>query len=203
MILEPTFEGDYTFAQERPFLLAVGDELRPVTLRYALYGELNRRHDNAILVCHALSGSERVADWWPQMFGAESVFDTKRYCIIGINVLGSCYGSTGPTSTNPQTGERYRDAFPLVSVRDMVSAQRELLMNHLGVERLHAVVGGSIGGMQALQWATDFGESVERCIAIGATALSAMGLALNHLQREAIRNDPMWRAATTNRTARP
>ncbi len=193
MILEPTFEGDYTFAQERPFLLAVGGELRPVTLRYALYGELNRRHDNAILVCHALSGSERVADWWPQMFGAESVFDTKRYCIIGINVLGSCYGSTGPTSTNPQTGERFRDAFPLVSVRDMVSAQRELLLNHLGVERLDAVVGGSIGGMQALQWAVDFGESVERCIAIGATPLSAMGLALNHLQRQAIRNDPMWR----------
>ena len=190
--LEPTFEGDYTFAVEQPFRLAAGGELEAVTLRYALYGELNERRDNAILVPHALSGSARVADWWPDMFGEGSPFDTSRYCIIGTNVIGSCYGSTGPTSINPRTGRRYAADFPVVTIGDMVRAQVEL-MNHLGVEHLRGVVGGSIGGMQALEWATSHPERVERCIAIGATPLSAMGLALNHLQRQAVCNDPKWR----------
>lgn len=192
VILEPTFEGDFTFARDEPFRLAAGGKLRGVTLRYAIYGELNARRDNAILVCHALSGSARVADWWPQMFGHEGAFDITQYCVIGVNVIGSCYGSTGPTSINPLTGDLYREAFPLVSIRDMVRAQK-VVLDHLGVERLHAVVGGSIGGMQALQWAVDFNDRVERCIVIGATPLSAMGLALNHLQRQAIQNDPLWR----------
>lgn len=190
--LEPTFEGDFTLADDAPFRLEAGGELREVTLRYVLYGELNARGDNAILVCHALSGSARVGDWWPQMFGHDGAFDLTRYCIIGVNVIGSCYGSTGPTSINSQTGEPYRASFPLVSIRDIVRAQK-LLLDHLGIGRLCAVVGGSIGGMQALQWAVDFNECVERCVAIGATPLSAMGLALNHLQRQAIQNDPRWR----------
>ncbi|MDQ3685423.1 MAG: homoserine O-acetyltransferase [Acidobacteriota bacterium] len=193
--LEPTFEGDFTFARDVPFELAAGGELRGVTLRYAIYGELNTRRDNAILVCHALSGSARVADWWPQMFGHSGAFDLTQYCVIGVNVIGSCYGSTGPTSINPLTGDLYRETFPLVSIRDMLQAQK-LLIDHLGIERLHAVVGGSIGGMQALQWAVDFNERIERCIAIGATPLSAMGLALNHLQRQAIQNDPQWRGGS-------
>ena len=194
-VLEPTFEGDFTFARDEPFRLAAGGELRGVTLRYALYGELNARRDNAILVCHALSGSARVADWWPQMFGHEGAFDITQYCVIGVNVIGSCYGSTGPASINPLTGDLYRETFPLVSIRDMVRAQK-VILDHLGIERLHAVVGGSIGGMQALQWAVDFNECIERCIAIGATPLSAMGLALNHLQRQAIQNDPLWRGGS-------
>ena len=190
-VLNPTIEDDCTFAVATPFQLASGEQLQPVTLRYALYGRLNGARDNAILVCHALSGSARVADWWPQMFGPDGIFDTERYCIIGINVIGSCYGSTGPGSCNPRTGERYDGKFPLVSVADMVRAQVEVL-NSLGVRRLHTVIGASIGGMQALQWATDYPDRIERCVAIGATALSAMGLALNHLQRQAIRNDPAW-----------
>jgi len=189
--LEPTFEGNYTFAADEPFQLAVGGELSFVTLRYALYGKLNERRDNAILACHALSGSARVADWWREMFGANSAFDTSRFCIVGVNVLGSCYGSTGPASINPRTKKNYGADFPLVTVRDMVRAQA-MLLDHLGIEKLYAVVGGSIGGMQALQWAIDFPERVERCVAVGATHLSAMGLALNHLQRQAIRNDPAW-----------
>ena len=192
MVVEPTFEGDFTFARNESFRLAGGGELQPVTLRYALYGKLNERRDNAILVCHALSGSARVADWWPEMFGADRAFDTERYCIIGSNVIGSCYGSTGPISVNPHTGEPYGSDFPLITIKDMVQAQA-LLLDHLGVEQLHAVIGGSIGGMQALQWATDYPERIERCIAIGAAPLSAMGLALNHLQRQAIRSDPAWR----------
>jgi homoserine O-acetyltransferase len=190
-VLEPTIEDDCTITGNVPFQLAGGGELRSVSLRYALYGRLNRERDNAILVCHAMSGSARIADWWPKMFGRQGVFDPERYCVIGINVLGSCYGSTGPRSSDPRTGKPYGSQFPLVSIGDMVRAQAELL-DALGVRRLHTVIGGSIGGMQALQWAVDFPERVERCIAIGAASLSPMGLALNHLQRQAIRNDPAW-----------
>jgi len=175
--LNPTVEDECTIGA-KPFQLASGEQLQPVTLRYALYGRLNRARDNAIVVCHALSGSARVADWWPNMFGPDGIFDTERYCVIGINVIGSCYGSTGPLSSNPRTGDRYDREFPLVSVADMVRAQVEVL--------------NSLGGMQALQWAVDYPDRVERCIAIGATPLSSMGLALNHLQRQAIRNDPGW-----------
>lgn len=191
--LEPTVEADFTFALDEPFALATtGGSLQPVTLRYALYGQLNAARDNAILVCHALSGSARVADWWPQLFGADSLFDTERSCVIGINVIGSCYGSTGPLSENPErSGKTYGGDFPLVTISDMVRAQAQLL-DHLGVERLYGVIGGSIGGMQALRWAVDFPERVERCVAIGAAPLPGMGLALNHLQRQAIRNDPAW-----------
>jgi homoserine O-acetyltransferase len=201
--LEPTIEADYTFARDEPFELVGGARLRPVTLRYALYGELNEARDNAILVCHALSGSARVADWWPQLFGEESLFDTARYCIIGINVPGSCYGSTGPRSENPlRPGETYGSDFPLVTVTDMVRAEARLL-DYLNVERLSCVIGGSVGGMQALRWAVDFPDRVERCIAIGAAPLSTMGLALNHLQRWAIRNDPAWREGRYAPDAQP
>lgn len=189
-IVNPSFEGDFTFAEHEPFHLEAGGVLQPVTLHYALYGELERRHDQVVLACHALSGSARVADWWPAMFGPGRAFDLERQCVLGINVLGSCYGSSGPPSLDPHTGRRYGSGFPLVTVGDMVRAQARLL-DHLSVARLAAVVGGSIGGMQALEWALRFPEHVERCIAIGATPLSAMGLALNHLQRQALRLDPV------------
>ena len=193
MTIEPTFEADFTFAEYEPFKLVAGGSLQPVTLQYALYGELNQARDNAVLVCHALSGSARVADWWPQLVGPNQPFDTTYYCVIGVNVIGSCYGSTGPSSMDPQKpGQLYGSDFPVVTIRDMVRTQARLL-DHLGIERLHTVIGGSIGGMQALSWAVDFPERVERCIAIGAAPLSAMGLALNHLQRQAILNDPAWR----------
>jgi homoserine O-acetyltransferase len=191
-ILEPNFEGDFTFAREQPFRLEAGGELQPVTLQYATYGRLNASQDNAILVCHALSGSARVADWWPEMFAPGGAFDTSRFCIIGSNVIGSCYGSTGPRSTNPRTGTPYACDFPLVTIADMVRAQVHLL-DHLSVRQLRMVIGGSIGGMQALQWAIDFPDRLETCVSIGATPLSAMGLALDHLQRQAIQNDPTWR----------
>jgi len=189
MSIEPTFEGDFTFAADTPFRLDSGGTLQPVTQHYAVYGKLR---EEAILVCHALSGSARAADWWPEMFGPGRPFDTDRACVIGINVLGSCYGSTGPGSIDPRTGKPYGPDFPLVTIRDMVRAQQQLL-RHLGVERLSVVIGGSIGGMQALQWAVDFPEMVRTAVAIGATPLSAMGLALNHLQRQVIRLDPDFR----------
>lgn len=194
-MLQPTVEESCTLAQEKeaPFRLASGGSLCPLTLRYAVYGKLNQARDNAILVCHALSGSARVVDWWPGVVGAGCPIDTDRYCVIGINVIGSCYGSTGPSSVNPETGKPYAASFPLVTIRDIVRAQAQLLRDRLGIERLHTVTGGSLGGMQALQWAVDYPEAVERCIAIGATPLSAMGLALNHLQRQAIQCDPAWK----------
>ncbi|HWW77536.1 MAG TPA: alpha/beta fold hydrolase, partial [Pyrinomonadaceae bacterium] len=189
--VEPTSEADCIVGGGEPFRVS-GGELRPLTLRYATYGELNERRDNAVLVCHALSGSARVADWWPELFGEGRPFDAGRYCVIGVNVVGSCYGSTGPRSIDARTGRPYGGDFPLVTIGDMVRAQ-SLVLERLGVRRLRAVVGGSIGGMQALQWAADFPERVERCVAIGAAPLPALGLALNHLQRQAIMNDPLWR----------
>jgi len=133
-----------------------------------------------------------VGDWWPQLFltanNADGVFDLSRDCVVCANVIGSCYGSTGPRTVNAATGEPFGAGFPLVTVRDWVRSQA-LLLDHLGVERLHAVVGGSIGGMQAIQWTIDFPHRVSRCVAIGAAPLTAMGLALNHLQRQVILND--------------
>ena len=199
---EPTHEADFTFAADEPFALDGGGALRHGSLRFAWYGAMNRSRDNVILVCHALSGSARVGDWWPDLLGPGRPFDTSRYCVLGINVLGSCYGSTGPTSLNLATGRPYGGDFPVVSIRDMVRAQA-MLLDHLGIDRLHAVVGGSIGGMQALAWAVDFPERVPRCIAIGAVPLNAMGLALSHLQRQAIRNDPAWRGGHYATGAQP
>ncbi len=189
--LEPKTEASFTFAEHEPFRLMAGDELSPVTLSYAVYGDLNLNRDNAILVCHALSGNARVAEWWPEMIGPGRALDTTKFCIICINVLGSCYGSTGPLSIDPRTGRRFAQKFPLVNVNDLVRSQA-VLIEHLGISKLHAVIGGSIGGMQAIEWATAFPERVEHCIAIGATPLSALGLAINHLQRDAIHNDPAW-----------
>ena len=188
-IPRPSFEGDFTFAQQQPFLLDAGGTLRPVILHYAIYGDLGRHGDQVVLACHALSGSARAGDWWSAMFGPGRAFDLERRCVLGVNVLGSCYGSSGPPSLDPRTGRGYGADFPLVTVSDMVRAQARLL-DHLGVRRLAAVVGGSIGGMQALEWALRFPGRAERCIAIGATPLSALGLAFNHLQRQAIRLDP-------------
>jgi homoserine O-acetyltransferase/O-succinyltransferase len=188
----PAYEGDFVFAEDEPFALESGGSLHPVKLRYAVYGELSRRRDNAILVGHSLSLSARVGDWWPQLFGAHGIFDLSRDCVICANILGSCYGSTGPQSINPDTGHAFGAAFPLVDVRDWARSQA-LLLDHLGVERLRAVIGGSIGGMQAIQWAIDYPARVENCIAIGAAPLTAMGLALNHLQRQAIVADAKWR----------
>lgn len=188
----PTYEGDFTFAEDEPFALEAGGSLLAVNLRYAVYGALSERRDNAILVCHALSGSARVGDWWPQLFGEHGIFDLSRDCVICVNIIGSCYGSTGPQTINPVTGKAFGASFPLIDARDWVRSQA-LLLDHLGVERLRAVIGGSIGGMQAIQWAIDRPGRVENCIAIGAAPLTAMGLALNHLQRQAIVNDAKWR----------
>lgn len=190
--LQPTVEADFSFGITEPFLLERGGRLKPVTLRYAIYGDLDRNRDRVILVCHALSGSARVADWWPELFGEGRPFDTGRYVILGVNILGSCYGTTGPASHNHATGRRFGPEFPIVTIGDVVRSQAALL-DILGIQKLHAAIGGSIGGMQALEWALRYPQRVGRSIAIGTAPLNALGLALNHLQRQAIWNDPAWK----------
>ena len=182
-------QGSVTFAEDAPFPLESGGSLSPVTIRFAVYGEPNASADNVVLICHALSGSARADEWWPELFAPGGVFADNRWCVISTNILGSRYGSTGPTSIDPRTGLPYGDSFPLVTIGDIVRAQTKVL-EYWGVERLHAVLGGSIGGMQALEWALRFPERVERCIAIAATPLNSLGLALNHLQRQSIEVSP-------------
>jgi homoserine O-acetyltransferase len=188
-VLAPTYEGD--FVLDEPLLLECGRALAGVTLHYAVYGRLNAARDNAVLVCHALSGSALVGSWWPEIFAPGAVLSLDHDFVICINMLGSCYGSTGPGSVDPETGKIYGPDFPLVSVRDNVRAQAQLL-DSLGIRRLRLVLGGSIGGMQALDWAIHDPERVQRAVIIGVAPLSAMGLALNHLQRQAIQRDPEW-----------
>ena len=187
----PTFEGD--FLQPAEFALEAGGMLRSARLHYALYGAINPARDNLVLVCHALSGSARVADWWPAVWAMPGLIDAERDAVLGINLLGSCYGSTGPASIDPATGVPYGAHFPLVGIRDSVRAQA-MLLESLGVQELKLVIGASIGGMQALEWAVIFPSRVRKAIAIGVARLGAMGLALNHLQRQAILLDPAWHA---------
>jgi homoserine O-acetyltransferase len=187
--LEPTYEGD--FVLDEPLLLDCGRALAGVTLHYAVYGRLNATKANAVLVCHALTGSALVGSWWPEIFAPGAVLSLEHDFVICINLLGSCYGSTGPGSVDPETGKTYGPDFPLVSIRDNVRAQAKLL-DSLGIRRLRLILGSSLGGMQALDWAIYDPKRVENAVVIGATPLSAMGLALNHLQRQAIVHDPDW-----------
>jgi len=190
-VLDPTYEGDYVLDEQ--LLLDCGRTLAGVTLHYAVYGRLNAARDNAVLVCHALTGSALVGSWWPEIFAPGAVLSLEHDFVICINMLGSCYGSTGPGSVDPVTGEVYGPDFPLVSIRDNVRAQARLL-DSMGIRRLRLVLGGSIGGMQALDWTILNPERVERALIIAVAPVSAMGLALNHLQRQAIVHDPDWAA---------
>jgi homoserine O-acetyltransferase/O-succinyltransferase len=186
-VVAPTYEGD--FVLEGGLALECGRTLVRPVLHYAVYGRLNAARDNAVLVCHALSGSALVGAWWPELF--EGLIDLSRDCVVCVNMLGSCYGSTGPGSVDPETGQVYGADFPLVSVRDNVRAQAELL-DSLGIERIPLAIGGSIGAMQALEWTILYPGRVERAVIIAVAPLGAMGLALNHLQRTAIQGDLDW-----------
>ena len=188
--IQPDFEGDYVIDEVVP--LESGEVLVRPTQHYAIYGKLNAARDNAVFVAHALSGNAEVATWWPQLFKKpEAMLDLDRDCVIGINIFGSCYGSTGPGSVDPETGRLYGPTFPLINVRDMVRAQEKLITS-LGIKKVKLAIGASIGGMQVLEWAVLFPDRVARAISIGAAPLGAMGLGLNHLQRRAIMLDPKW-----------
>ncbi len=193
----------FTFAEDEPFTLDSGAALSPVTLAYETYGTLNADRSNAILICHALSGSAHAAGlhrdagemqvgWWDDCIGPGKAFDTDRYFVICSNVLGSCYGSSGPTSTNPATGKPYGLNFPVVTIQDMVRAQVRLI-DHLGIDKLFAVAGGSMGGMQVLAWAANHPERIRAAIPLATTARhSPMLIAFSEVGRQAIYADPYW-----------
>ncbi len=193
----------FTFAQPPHELrLESGEKLGPITLAYETYGRPNADRSNAILILHALSGDAHVAGyhspddkkpgWWDEAVGPGKMFDTDRYWVICSNVIGGCKGSTGPSSVNPRTGRPYGLSFPVITIADMVNAQRYLI-DHLGIDKLLTVVGGSMGGMQALQWAVAYPERVRSCIPLAATArLSPQTIALNEVGRQAIYRDPHW-----------
>jgi homoserine O-acetyltransferase len=186
----PTQQGDFLLPAVFP--LETGGALHHARLHYVLYGQLNPAKDNLVLVCHALSGSAAVAEWWPAIWNMPSLIDPEHDAILGINILGSCYGSTGPADIDPATGRPYGPNFPLVTIRDTVRAQA-LLLDSLGVAAIKLAIGASIGAMQTIEWSILFPERVKKAIAIGVAPLGAMGLALNHLQRQTIMLDPDWR----------
>ncbi len=173
-------EFDHTI--DEPFELESGAVLNAVKLRCTIYGELNAECSNAVLVFHALTGSSRIGEWWNGTIGRQKVLDTSKNAFICVNYLGSCYGSTSARQLKEQDEHNIT---PLVTLRDMVRANGHLFRS-LGVKRFKAVIGGSVGGMLALQHASEFPDSVEHAISIAATPLSAMGLALNHIQRQAV-----------------
>ena len=190
------------FAFDDPLPLQSGAHLARYELAVETYGTLNASRTNAVLICHALNASHHVAGisrnadgsndvgWWDNMVGPGKPVDTDRFFVIGVNNPGSCFGSTGPASIDPSTGRPYGAAFPVVTVEDWVDAQARLA-DVLGIERFAAVMGGSLGGMQALAWSTRYPDRVAHCIAIASTAkLSAQNIAFNDVARQAIRTDP-------------
>lgn len=184
------------FSETNPLRLECGQKLTPVNVAYETYGTLNPDGANAILVCHALTGSASARVWWDPMIGPGRALDTRKYFVICSNVLGSCYGSTGPTSIDPRTGAAYGKSFPPITIRDMVRVQRELL-HALGVRKLKTVIGSSLGGMQVLEWALMYPDLCETVIPISISAKqSAWCIALNAAARSAIVNDPVNGLAT-------
>ncbi len=184
-----------------PFLLESGQQLPTLDIGYETYGALAADGGNAILVCHALTMDQYVAGdnprtgkpgWWPRLVGPGQPIDPARHFIVCANVLGGCSGSSGPGSMNPATGERFAMSFPVITIRDMVRAQAALL-DHLGVGVLQAVIGGSMGGMQALDWAVAFPDRVRSVVAIASAARhSAQNIAFHEVGRQAIMADPVW-----------
>lgn len=192
----------FTFAEgSEKFTLLSGQQLGPITVAYETYGTLSPRYDNAILICHALTGDAHAAGisaengrigWWEVLTGPGMPLDTDRYFIICANVLGGCKGTTGPSSLNPATGQPYALDFPLVTIEDMVRVQKKLL-DYLGIKRLLTVIGGSMGGMQALSWATQYPEMVASVIPIATSPhLTAQGIAWDEIGRRAIMADSNW-----------
>ena len=197
-----THGGVMRFAADKPLRLDSGARIDGLEVAYNTYGQLNEARSNAVLVCHALSGDQHAASrhpltgkpgWWANMVGPGLPLDTDRFFIICSNVVGGCAGSTGPSSIDPATGEPYGLTFPMVTVADMVRAQA-MLVDALRIETLFAVIGGSMGGMQVLQWAADYPERLFSAVCIAcAPRHSAQNIAFHEVGRQAIMADPDWR----------
>jgi len=193
----------FTFAHPPDELgLESGEKLGPIRLAYETYGDLNPQKSNAVLVLHALSGDAHAAGfhkgdtapgWWDSLIGSDKGIDTNKYFVVCSNVIGGCKGSTGPSSVNPLTGKPYGLDFPLITIGDMVNAQRHLI-DHLGIEKLLAVVGGSMGGMEVLQWMVSYPERIRAAIPIATTLKhTPQQIAFNEVGRQAVMADPNWR----------
>jgi len=207
--IHPNTQYRIVASVDNPLQLQLGQELKEVIVAYETYGKLNEQADNAVFVCHALTGNAHAADldieglpiaskqgqpegWWNGLIGRGKVFDPKTHFIVCSNILGGCYGTTGPLSIDPDTGERYGASFPLITVRDMVGVQYRLV-RQLGIKRLKTVIGGSLGGMQVLEWAASHGKMIDKIIPIATSARhSAWAIGLNETARQAIQNDPVW-----------
>ncbi|CCH49012.1 homoserine O-acetyltransferase MetX [Pseudodesulfovibrio piezophilus] len=194
-------------------VLESGRTLAPVSLAYETCGTLNKDGSNAILICHALTGDSHVAGvyreddpkpgWWEIMIGPGKPIDTNRYFVICSNVIGGCMGSTGPTCANPRTGKPYGAEFPVVTIGDMVRCQRRLVES-LGIDRLLAVIGGSVGGMQVLEWSVRYPEKVCAAVPLATTTKhSAQAIAFNEVARQAIMADPKWNGGDYYESGRP
>src|ERR671912_1063941 len=203
---------DKNFHRIGSFEPELGGYLEDVTLAYETWGELDATRENAVLVVHALTGDSHCSGgaseaykrggWWDEMVGSGRPVDTDESFVVCSNVLGGCSGSTGPASPNPETDRPYGMRFPVITIRDIVRAQKRLL-DDLGVRRLEVVIGGSIGGQQALEWAVEFPEFVERAVPIAATgALGPLGLGMSEIGRRAIMADPDWRDGDYHGTGR-
>ncbi|MDK9708471.1 MAG: homoserine O-acetyltransferase [Desulforhopalus sp.] len=203
--LGPVVKQHYTFAEPpQELVLESGARLGPVTIAYETYGTLNAAGDNAILVAHAFSGDSHAAGhyasdsagdkagWWDFMIGPGRGIDTDTYFVVCPNILGSCMGSTGPSSINPATGQPYGLDFPMMTIGDIVTTQKALI-DHLGISKLHGVIGGSVGGMQVLEWSVRFPDFLRSAVAIATTMRhSALAIAFNEIARQAIMADPNW-----------
>jgi homoserine O-acetyltransferase len=186
---------------KQPLRLDCGVDLGPFTIAYQTYGQLNADKSNAILICHALSGDQFVAEthpltgkpgWWKQIIGPNLPLDPERYFLICANVLGGCMGTTGPKETDPRSGAAYGLNFPVITIADMVRAQLQLI-DHLGIDRLFCVIGGSMGGMQVLEWASSYPERVFTAVPIATAARhTAQNIAFHEVGRQAIMADPDW-----------
>jgi homoserine O-acetyltransferase len=200
-VIAPGADVGHAMTFDRPLALDCGKSIAPFTIAYMTYGTLNADKSNAVLICHALTGDQFVAGdhpmtgkpgWWTTMVGAGLPIDTDRFFVICANVIGGCMGSTGPAENDPTTGKPYGLSFPLVTVRDMVRAQA-MLVEQLGIIKLLAVVGGSMGGMQALQWAASYPQRVRAVVPIACAARhSAQNIAFHEVGRQAIMADPDW-----------
>ena len=190
------------FGPDKPLELAAGVKLAPFQVAYMTYGELNADRSNAVLICHALTGDQYVASenpithkpgWWEVLIGPGKIIDTDKYFVICPNVIGSCLGSTGPASINPKTGKAYGNALPVITIGDMVRAQA-MLVDHLGIDQLFCVIGGSMGGMQVLEWASSYSERVFSALPMATgTRHSAQNIAFYEAGRQAVMADPDWR----------
>ena len=186
------------FHSKGPLKLEGGAVLPELNIGYHTYGKLNEKGDNVIWICHALTANSDVQDWWPGMVGEGEVFDTNRYYVVCANILGSCYGTTGPLNIDPRTGQPYYHTFPLITIRDMVQAHA-LLCSHLGIRKIQVLVGGSMGGYQALEWCVKQPSLIGQLLLLATSAReSAWGIAIHSAQRLAIEADATWKTDTAN-----